>query len=130
MRTVYQVCCGIDVHKKNLVACLIAVDEEGHEQRTIREYATVTRALLELADWLTESGCSHGAMESTGVYWKPVYNLLEGQCEILVVNAQHLKHVPGRKTDARDAEWIAELLQHGLLQGSFIPSAEQRSWRD
>jgi transposase len=72
MRTVYQVCCGIDVHKKNLVACLIAVDEEGHEQRTSREYATVTQALLELADWLTESGCSHVAMESTGVYWKPV----------------------------------------------------------
>lgn len=130
MRTVYQVCCGIDVHKKNLVACLIAVNEQGQAQRTIRECATVTAALLELADWLAQAGCRHVAMESTGVYWKPVYNLLEGQCDILVVNAQHLKRVPGRKTDVRDAEWIAELLQHGLLQGSFIPGAEQRSWRD
>src|SRR5262249_6918653 len=130
MRTVHQVCCGIDIHKKNLVACLMAVNEQGQEQRTIREYQTHTQALLEFADWLAQAGCSHVAMESTGGDWKPVYNKLEGQCEVLVVNAQHLKHVPGRKTDVRDAEWIAELLQHGLLQGSFIPGAQQRSWRD
>jgi transposase len=91
---------------------------------------SVQQGLLDLADWLAKAGCTHVAMESTGVYWRPVYNILVEQCEVLVANAQHLKAVPGRKTDVRDAEWIAELLQCGLLRGSFIPSVEQRELRE
>jgi transposase len=95
-----------------------------------RTFGTMTQDLLELADWLGAAGCTHVAMESTGVYWKPVYNVLEGQFELLVVNAQHLRAVPGRKTDTSDAEWIADLLQHGLLRGSFVPPAPQRELRE
>jgi transposase len=98
--------------------------------KEIRTFGTMTADLLALADWLQEAGCTHVAMESTGVYWRPVYNLLEGQFELLVVNAQHIKAVPGRKTDVKDAAWIAELLRHGLLRGSFIPSKPQRQLRD
>lgn len=130
MNTVYQVCCGLDVHKKTVVACLISRDATGVNQKQTRTFKTFTRDLLALADWLADAHCEQVAMESTGVYWKPVFNVLEAECEVLVVNAQHLKAVPGRKTDVKDAEWIAELLQHGLLKGSFIPSAEQREWRD
>ena len=90
----------------------------------------MTHDLLALSDWLLAAGCTHVAMESTGVYWRPVYNLLEGQCALLVVNAQHIKAVPGRKTDVKDAVWIAELLRHGLLRGSFIPSKPQRQVRE
>jgi transposase len=90
----------------------------------------MTADLLSMSDWLKAAGCTTVAMESTGVFWKPIYNLLEGQFELLVVNAQHIKAVPGRKTDVKDAEWIADLLQHGLLKGSFIPSPEQREWRE
>jgi transposase len=98
--------------------------------KEIRTFRTMTADLLALADWLQEAGCTHVAMESTGVYWRPVYNLLEGQFELLVVNAQHIKTVPGRKTDVKDAAWIAELLRHGLLRGSFIPSKPQRQLRE
>jgi len=98
--------------------------------KEIRTFRTMTTDLLALADWLQEKGCTHVAMESTGVYWRPVYNVLEGQCELLVVNAQHIKAVPGRKTDVRDAAWIAELLRHGLWRGSFIPSKPQRQLRE
>ena len=96
----------------------------------MRTFGTTTSELLSLSDWLVEAGCTHVAMEATGVYWKPVYNILEGQMELLVVNAQHIKAVPGRKTDVKDAEWIAELLQHGLLKASFIPPQSQRDLRD
>lgn len=122
-------CCGIDVHKKSVVACVI-VPGSGKLSRTTRTFGTTTAQLRNLLHWLREAGCTHVAMESTGVYWKPVYNVLDGHFEeILVVNAQHLKAVPGRKTDVCDAEWIANLLRHGLLRGSFIPSQAQRDLR-
>ena len=130
MELVYQRCCGIDIHKKVIVACLIRLPAKGERHKEIRTFRTVTTELLELLDWLTAAECTHVAMESTGVYWRPVYNLLEGHFELLVVNAQHIKAVPGRKTDVRDAEWIADLLQHGLLKGSYIPAAFQRELRE
>lgn len=126
MRALYERCCGLDVHKKSVVACVIT--PEGRETRT---FGTMTADLLQLADRLLERGVTIVAMESTGVYWKPPYDLLEGTgLELLVVNAAHIKAVPGRKTDVRDAEWIAELLQHGLLKGSFIPDRPQRELRE
>jgi transposase len=130
MRAIHEVCCGLDVHKRQVVACLLIRRATGELRKEVRTFQTIMRGLLELADWLAQGQCTHVAMESTGVYWKPVYNVLASQCEVLVVNAQHLKAVPGRKTDVRDAEWIAELLQHGLLRGSYIPSAEQRELRE
>jgi transposase len=129
MQVVYERCCGLDVHKRKIVACLLTLDG-GKLQKDIRTFSTTTNALLALLDWLTGAGCTHVAMESTGVYWKPVYNILEGHLELLVVNAQHLKAVPGRKTDVKDAEWIAELLQHGLLKASFVPPKFVRELRD
>jgi transposase len=130
MEVVYPRCCGLDVHKKMVVACLLVVGADGRLHKEIRTFSTMSADLLALADWLTAHGCTHVALESTGVYWKPIYNLLEGLFELLVVNAQHLKTVPGRKTDVRDAEWIADLLRHGLLKGSFIPATPQRELRD
>lgn len=129
MQVKYERCCGIDVHKTTVVAWVIAPGPEGQPQKEIRTFSTMTGELKALAQWLTEKGCTHVAMESTGVYWKPVYNLLEGAFEILVVNAAHIKKF-GDKTDVTDAEWIADLLRHGLLRGSFIPSAQQRVLRD
>ncbi len=114
MDVIYPQCCGLDVHKKTVTACLITSIEGLEPVKEIRTFRTMTADLLALADWLQEAGCTHVAMESTGVYWRPVYNLLEGQCALLVVNAQHIKAVPGRKTDVKDAAWIAELLRHGL----------------
>jgi transposase len=126
MKMVHERCCGLDVHKKTVVACVL--NSSGREVRT---FGTVTQELLRLADWLHEERVSHVAMESTGVYWKPVYNLLEDQgIELMVVNAQHMKAVPGRKTDVKDAEWIADLLRHGLLRASFIPDRGQRELRE
>ncbi|PYV42147.1 MAG: IS110 family transposase [Acidobacteria bacterium] len=131
MEILYKCCCGLDVHKKFVVACLLMIDDNGEEIRQVRRFQTDTAELLRLLDWLVTAGCEAVAMESTGVYWKPVYNLLEGgPMELLVVNAQSIKGLPGRKTDVQDAEWIAELLQHGLVQGSFIPSRFQRDLRD
>ena len=129
MRVIYERCCGLDVHKRTITACVLKW--LGSEwQKEIRQFGTMTKDLLALSDWLVGKGCTHVAMESTGVYWKPVYNILEGQFELLVVNAQHLKAVPGRKTDVRDAEWIAELLAHGLLRGSFVPPVSVRELRE
>jgi len=129
MQVIYQRCCGLDVHKRTITACVLK--RLGSEwQKEIRQLGSMTKDLLALSDWLVHEGCTHVAMESTGVYWKPVYNILEGQFELLVVNAQHLKAVPGRKTDVRDAEWIAELLAHGLLRGSFVPPASVRELRE
>ena len=129
MQVIYERCCGLDVHKRTITACRLKW--LGSEwQKEIRQFGTMTKDLLALLDWLVKEGCSQVAMESTGVYWKPVYNILEGQVELLVVNAQHLKAVPGRKTDVRDAEWIAELLAHGLLRGSFVPPPGVRELRE
>src|SRR5207247_1874430 len=125
-RAVYECCCGLDVHKKMIVGCLL---RQG-SQKQLRQYGTTTAELRAMSEWLKQSGCTHVAMESTGSYWKPVYNLLEGAFELLVVNAQHLKAVPGRKTDVRDAEWIADLLRHGLVRPSFIPSRSERELRE
>jgi transposase len=126
----YSHCCGLDIHKKLIVACLLTLDEEGHFHKEILSFGTMTHQILALGDWLASKGCTHVVMESTGVYWKPLFNLLEGQFELIVVNAHHLKTVPGRKTDVRDAQWLAELLQHGLIRGSFIPAAPQRQLRE
>jgi transposase len=130
MEVLYPICCGLDVHKQMLTACLSVVSADGKRTRETRTYLTLTDDLLQLGNWLKEVGCTHVAMESTGVYWKPIYNVLAGSFEILVVNAAHIKAVPGRKTDVKDAEWIADLLQHGLLRASFIPSQAQRELRD
>ena len=130
MEIVYRRCCGLDIHKKLVVACLSILGANGRRHKEIRSFGTTTPELLQLLDWLKAAGCTHIAMESTGVFWKPIYNLLEGCFELLVVNAQHIKAVPGRKTDVRDAEWIADLLQHGLLKGSFIPPVWQRELRE
>lgn len=120
----------MDVHKKDVVACLKVRYPDGTVRQETRRYSTMTQEILAMMDWLLEAGCTHIAMESTGVFWRPIYNLLEDHFEILMVNAHHLKTVPGRKTDKKDAEWIAELLQHGLLRGSFIPPTSQRQQRD
>ena len=126
MDRIYDNCCGIDVHKKLIVACF----RKGNKQE-IREFGATTRELLEMADWLKDGGCEMAAMESTASYWKPLYNILESSgLNAMVVNARHMKAVPGRKTDVRDAEWIADLLQHGLLQPSYIPDKEQRELRE
>jgi len=130
MEVVHERCCGLDVHKKTVVACLVTPGRGGQPTREVQTFSTMTRELLRLSDWLLASGCTHVAMESTGSYWKPVYNLLEGTFELLVVNAQHMKAVPGRKTDVKDAEWIADLLRHGLLRPSFIPSRPERELRE
>jgi transposase len=105
-------------------------EPQGRVRKEVRTFSTVTRDLLALGDWLVAEGVSHAAMESTGVYWKPVYHLLEGRCQLLLVNAQHIKQVPGRKTDVKDCEWIARLLQHGLLRSSFVPPQPIRELRD
>jgi transposase len=130
MDVLYPCCCGLDVHKKTVVACLLRAGADGQHRREVRTFATMTDDLLALAEWLTAAGCTHVAMESTGVSWKPVYNILEDQFDVLVVNAAHVKAVPGRKTDVKDAEWIADLLQHGLVRPSFIPDRPQRELRD
>ena len=130
MRVMYSCCCGLDVHKKNISACLLIPDGKGGTKQELRRFSTMTRNLLELADWLTANKVTHVAMESTGVYWKPVWNILEGQFTVLLVNAQHVKAVPGRKTDTKDCQWIADLLQHGLLRGSFVPPNPIRELRD
>jgi len=130
MRIVYQNVAGLDVHKKTVVAAIIVqqADERWRQER--RTFGTMTADLLALSDWLMEHGVTHVAMESTGEYWKPVFNILEHNFEVILVNAQHLSRVPGRKTDQSDAEWIAELLQHGLLKASFIPPVGQRELRE
>jgi transposase len=126
MEVVYRCCCGIDVHKKLIVACL---NKGG--KRELREFGTTTGEIKQLGHWLTEESCEMIAMESTGVYWKPLYNLFEMMdLEAIIVNAQHMKALPGRKTDVKDAEWIADLLRHGLLKASYIPNREQRELRE
>ena len=129
MQVMYQRCAGIDVHLRFLVVCLSIV-EAGVRHKEIRTFRNETADLLALRAWLLQEGCSHVGMESTGVYWLHVYRRLEGFFELVVANAQHIKAVPGRKTDVQDAEWIADLLQHGLLSASFVPAQEQQDLRD
>ena len=132
METLVERGCGLDVHQATVVACLLIVLKSGKVHKEIRAFGTTTRELLALREWLLSQGCTHVAMESTGVYWKPVYAILEGEgtFKIVVANAQHVKKVPGRKTDVKDAEWIAELLCHGLLRSSFVPPKPIRELRD
>ncbi len=131
MEILYAICCGLDVHKDSVTACLRRRGAAGQVSKEVRSFGTTTGALLTLCDWLVAAGCTHVAMESTGQYWKPIFHILEGQfVQVLVVNAQHIKALPGRKTDLLDAEWIAQLLQHGLLRGSFIPPAAIRQLRE
>ena len=130
MQVQYPCCCGLDVHKASVMACLLQVDAQGRRSKEIRTFGTTTEALLALGDWLRATGATHVAMEATGSYWKPVFNVLESQFIVWVVNAAHIKAVPGHKTDVHDAEWIADLLQHGLLKPSFIPDRFQRELRD
>ncbi len=129
MEVLYPRCSGIDVHKRFVVACL-SIIQHGQRHKELRQASTMTSDILALKAWLKAAGCTHIAMESTGVYWKPIFHLLEDSFEIVLVNAQHMKAVPGRKTDVKDAEWIADLLQHGLLKASFIPGSEQQAVRD
>ena len=130
MEVTYSHCAGLDVHKKLVVACCLWPTENGKLSKETRSFGTTTQELLLLSSWLSSLEITHIAMESTGEYWKPVYNILESSFEVMVVNAQHIKNVPGRKTDVKDAEWIAELTRHGLLRGSFIPPLPQRDLRD
>jgi len=130
MQTLVERGCGLDVHQATVVACLLIVLKNGRVQRQVRTFGTTTRELMGLREWLLSESCTHVAMESTGVYWKPIYAILEGAFEIVVANAQHVKKVPGRKTDVKDAEWIADLLCHGLLRPSFVPPSPIRELRD
>lgn len=130
VQVVHEQCCGLDVHKKTVVACVITPGSDGKPTKETRTFETVTAGLLQLSEYLAAKGVTHVAMESTGVYWKPIYNLLEDSFELLLVNAQHLKAVEGRKTDVKDAEWIADLLRHGLLRASFVPDRGQRELRE
>jgi transposase len=123
-------CCALDVHKRQVTACVHVPDQEGRRSELRAEFSTVTGELLALRDWLQGLGVSHVAMEATGVYWKPVYYLLEDDFELLLVNAQHVKNVPGRKTDVQDAQWLCRLLEHGLLRSSFVPPKPVRELRD
>lgn len=129
MEVLYARCGGLDVHQRFVVACL-SVIEAGQRHKEIRTFRCVTSDLLALRRWLADEGCTHVVLESTGVYWRPVYDRLAGSCEVLVANAQHIKKVPGRKTDVQDAEWLADLLQHGLLTPSFVPGQAQQDLRD
>lgn len=130
METIYRCCAGLDVHKQSVEVTVRRLEESGRVYQETRHFGTFTRDLLEMSDWMSGGGVTHVAMESTGVYWKPIYNILEGSFEVLLVNARHVKQVPGRKTDIKDCQWLAQLLQHGLLRGSFIPSRPIRQLRD
>jgi transposase len=124
MDVIFTHCAGLDGHKKTVMACRVTPDPTGGQAdgiMEVREFGTLTRDLLALSEWLAEEGITHVAMESTGEYWKPGYNILEGEMTVFLVNAAHVKQVPGRKTDKADARWLAKLMRHGLLQASFIP---------
>jgi len=130
MENVFACCAGLDIHQKSVEACVRRLEPTGPLHQQTRHWGTMTRDLLAMADWMAAQGVTHVAMESTGVYWKPIYNILESRFTVLLVNARHLKQVPGRKSDVRDCQWIAQLLQHGLLKGSFVPPRAQRELRD
>jgi transposase len=130
MEVVHARCAGLDVHKKSVYGCVICLEANGEKRQEKRSFGTMTADLLSLADWLREHAVTHVGMEATGVYWRPVWAILEGQFELMLVNPHHVKAIPGRKTDAKDCEWIAELLQHGLVRGSFVPPTEIQDVRD
>lgn len=130
MDIMHERCCGLDVHKKSVTACVLITQPGQGSVKRVQTFEAMTADLLQLRDWLKAEGVTHVAMESTGVYWKPVWNLLEEGFALLLVNPAHMKAVPGRKTDVKDAEWIADLLQHGLLRGSFVPKREERELRE
>ena len=130
MEVVHPICAGMDVHKGSVTVCLVWRDRSGKRHKELRTFSTMTNSLLEMRDWLASYRCPVIAIESTGVYWKPIFNLLENEFEVMLVNPAHLKHVKGRKTDPEDASWLADLLEHGLLQASFIPPVEIRDLRD
>jgi transposase len=130
MDAIYERCCGLDIHKRTVVACTIVPGAGRQSRKEIRTFGTMTDDLLALADWLAAEGVTHVAMESTGVFWKPLFNLLEDRFQLLLVNARDIKQVPGRKTDVKDCEWIADLLRHGLLKASFVPDRPQRGLRE
>ncbi len=127
---VHEISCGLDVHKDTVSACLLSADSSGQEQSEVREFKTFTDDLEKLRDWLLERECPVVAMESTGSYWTPVHNVLEGAVKVVLVNARHMRNLPGRKTDINDSRWLAGLLRHGLLRAAYIPPKEQRQWRD
>jgi transposase len=129
MKVLYPRCAGLDVHKDLVVAC-VRIVSEGKADHEVRRFATTTSALLELANWIGACACTHVAMEATGVYWKPVWHLLEGHCELVLANAAHIRNVPGRKSDGNDATWIADLLAHGLIRASFVPPTPIQELRD
>lgn len=130
MEVIIERCAGIDVHKKTIAVCLMVGKPDKKPQKTIKTFSTMTQDLLACKDWLESEGCTHIAMESTGVYWKPIFNIFEESMEIILANARNIKNVPGRKTDVKDCEWIADLLRHGLIRASFIPPIEIRDLRD
>jgi len=130
MDTIYRNVAGLDVHQKTIVVCVRKVLPDGGSKEEVNQFGTMTSDLLRMSEWLASEGVTHVAMESTGVLWKPVWNILDGHFELLLVNPRHLKGVPGRKTDVIDCQWIAQLLQCGLLRGSFVPSRPQRELRD
>jgi len=130
MQVVHERCAGLDVHKKSIFGCVLWFDEKGNKQQEIRSFGAMTVQLLQLADWLKQHQITHVAMEATGVYWRPVWAILEGHFELILVNPHHIKAIPGRKTDAKDCEWLADLLQHGLVRGSFVPATEIQDLRD
>ncbi len=130
MEVLYSRCCGLDVHKKSVTACILITEGGKPPIKQVRAFSTMLDDLLQLSDWLTANGVTHVAMESTGVYWQPIWNVLEGSFTLLLVNAHHIKSVPGRKTDIKDCEWIADVLRHGLLRGSFVPDQGQRETRE
>lgn len=130
VNVVNPICCGLDVHKESITACILFTDKNGKDHTIIQEFTTFTDDLEQMRDWLLGHECPIVAMESTGVYWHPVHNILEGYINVILVNARDIKNVPGRKTDIKDSEWLAGLLRHGLLRSSFIPPKEVRAWRD
>jgi transposase len=129
MKTLHRRCAGLDVHSDSVVACarLTVRTKASHE---VRRFSTTTRDLLELGDWLAAQGITHVAMEATGVYWKPIWHILEGRFELVLANAAHIRNVPGRKSDVNDAVWISDLLAHGLIRASFVPPAQIQNVRD
>jgi len=130
MQVLYARCAGLDVHCKSVSVCVSICETQGKKRQQVRAFSTFTHDLLEMAEWLKREGVTHVAMEATGVYWRPIWAVLEDQFEQMLVNPQHMKAVPGRKTDTKDCEWIADLLQHGLLKGSFVPPTPIQDLRD
>jgi transposase len=130
MEPIVERCCGLDVHQATVVACVLVGGAHQKPKKEVRTFGTKTRELMEMRDWLRDNGCTHVGMEATGIYWKPVYAVLEDAFDLIVGNAHHIKNVPGRKTDVKDSEWIADLLRHGLIARSFVPPKPIRELRD